>query len=88
VSDSEDVKAVVRLNPDGSMTRVEGQKPHQSHGHSEKDDWQRDPMTLLLMAYREMLNKPDCSPLLDPLMDVIRQKERMMVQRNKPMEGY
>tara|TARA_Y100001963_G_C6756274_1_gene437008 strand:- start:27 stop:227 length:201 start_codon:yes stop_codon:yes gene_type:complete len=66
------------------MTRVE----RVSSSQSSDDDWQKDPMTLLLMAYREMLNKPDCSPLLDPLMDVIRQKERMMVQRNKPMEGY
>ncbi|MBM89769.1 MAG: hypothetical protein CMQ41_15510 [Gammaproteobacteria bacterium] len=84
MSDSDDIKAVVRLNADGSMTRVE----RVSSSQSSDDDWQKDPMTLLLMAYREMLNKPDCSPLLDPLMDVIRQKERMMVQRNKPMEGY
>ncbi len=84
MSDSDDIKAVVRLNADGSMTRVE----RAPSSHSSDDNWQKDPMTLLLMAYREMLNKPDCSPLLDPLMDVIRQKERMMVQRNKPMEGY
>ena len=84
MSDSDDIKAVVRLNADGSMTRVE----RVSSSQSSDDDWQKDPMTLVLMAYREMLNKPDCSPLLDPLMDVIRQKERMMVQRNKPMEGY
>jgi len=84
VSDLDEVKAVVRLNADGSMTRVE----RAPSPHSSEQDPFKDPMTLLLMAYREMLNKPECSPLLDPLMDVIRQKERMMTQRNKPMEGY
>tara|TARA_B100001996_G_C18627057_1_gene580199 strand:- start:534 stop:788 length:255 start_codon:yes stop_codon:yes gene_type:complete len=84
VSDFGEAKAVVRLNPDGSMTRV-GKRPHR---HDKDDDYLEDPMNLLLMAYRKMIDSPECRPLLDPLMDVIKQKERIMTQRNKPMEGY
>lgn len=84
MSDFGEEKAVVRLNPDGSMTRVE-KRPHR---HDKGDDHLDDPMNLLLMAYRIMIDSPDCRPLLQPLMDVIHQKERIMTQRNKPMEGY
>ena len=84
MSDFEEVKAVVRLNPDGSMTRVERTPPRQDgEGNPSKD-----PMTLLLMAYRIMVNSPECKSLLEPLMDLIKQKERIMTQRNNPTEGY
>ena len=84
MSDFEEVKAVVRLNPDGSMTRVE----RTPHGHGGAGKPSTDPMTLLLMAYRIMVNSPDCKPLLDPLMDLIKQKERIMTQVNTHTEGY
>ena len=84
MSDSEEVKAVVRLNPDGSMTRVE-RTPSRHGGEGSPS---KDPMTLLLMAYRIMVNSPECKPLLDPLMDLIKQKERIMTQRSNPTEGY
>jgi|TARA_R110000765_G_scaffold414850_1_gene515586 hypothetical protein len=84
VSDFEEVKAVVRLNPDGSMTRVERTPPRPDGEGSPS----KDPMTLLLMAYRIMVNSPECKSLLEPLMDLIKQKERIMTQRNNPTEGY
>ena len=37
MSDSDDIKAVVRLNADGSMTRVE----RVSSSQSSDDDWQK-----------------------------------------------
>lgn len=46
-------------------------------GHN---DWQSDSMTLLLMAYREMLNHPDCEELLEPLMELIHMKQDIMLE--------
>ncbi len=77
--DPDEAKAVVRLNGDGTMTRVERVSSPVSAG--------KDIMTLLLMAYREMLNDPACTPLLKPLMGLIHAKEQMMVQRDSSMEG-
>lgn len=77
--DSDEAKAVVRLNGDGTMTRVERVPPPASVG--------KDVMTLLLMTYREMLNDPACVPLLKPLMGLIHAKEQIMVQRDSSMEG-
>jgi hypothetical protein len=79
VFDSDEAKAVVRLNRDGTMTRVERVPPPTSAG--------KDVMTLLLMAYREMLNDPACTPLLKPLMGLIHAREEMMTQQNSSMEG-
>ena len=45
-------------------------------GHN---DWQSDSMTLLLMAYREMLNHPECEELLEPLMAIIHMKQDIML---------
>lgn len=39
-----------------------------------------DAMTHLLMAYRLMLDSPDCAPLLAPLMEVIHLKEAIMLE--------
>jgi hypothetical protein len=72
VSDTDEAKAVVRLNGDGTMTRVERVPSPAPAG--------KDVMTLLLMTYREMLNDPACAPLLKPLMGLIHAKEQMMVQ--------
>ena len=42
-----------------------------------------DAMTHLLMAYRQMLDHPECEPLLAPLMDIIHAKQDLMTL---PME--
>jgi len=39
-----------------------------------------DAMTHLLMAYRLMLDHPECAPLLAPLMEVIHMKEAIMLE--------
>ena len=41
--------------------------------------YQQDAMTLLLMAYRTMLEKPECEPLLGPLMELIHAKQEIML---------
>jgi len=38
-----------------------------------------DAMTHLLVAYRQMLDHPECEPLLAPLMEIIHAKQEMMV---------
>lgn len=40
-----------------------------------------DAMTHLLMAYRQMLDHPECEPLLAPLMEIIHAKQEMMVDQ-------
>lgn len=77
--DSDEAKAVVRLNRDGTMTRVERVPSPNPAG--------KDVMTLLLIAYREMLNDPACRPLLKPLMGLIHAKEQMMIEQGSSMEG-
>ena len=37
-----------------------------------------DAMTHLLMAYRLMMDKPECWPLLEPLMAIIHAKQELM----------
>tara|TARA_R110000787_G_scaffold4258_2_gene16514 strand:- start:280 stop:1875 length:1596 start_codon:yes stop_codon:yes gene_type:complete len=44
------------------------------------EDYSEDAMTLLLMAYRTMLNHPECAPLLEPLMALIHMKEMIMLE--------
>ena len=39
-----------------------------------------DAMTHLLMAYRLMLDHPECAPLLEPLMALIHMKEQIMLE--------
>ena len=39
-----------------------------------------DAMTHLLMAYRLMLDHPECAPVLQPLMEVIHMKEAIMLE--------
>ena len=39
-----------------------------------------DAMTHLLMAYRLMLDHPECAPVLGPLMEVIHMKEAIMLE--------
>jgi len=39
-----------------------------------------DAMTHLLMAYRMMIDHPECQPLLAPLMEIIHAKEQIMVE--------
>lgn len=39
-----------------------------------------DAMTHLLMAYRLMLDHPECAPILAPLMEVIHMKEAIMLE--------
>ena len=39
-----------------------------------------DAMTHLLMAYRLMLDHPECAPLLAPLMELIHMKEAIMLE--------
>ena len=39
-----------------------------------------DAMTHLLMAYRQMLDHPECEPLLAPLMEIIHAKQELMVE--------
>ncbi len=41
--------------------------------------YQQDAMTLLLMAYRTMLDSPECEPLLGPLMELIHAKQEIML---------
>lgn len=55
-----------------------GEDEYKDH---QDDDWKDDPMTLLLMAYRTMLDHPDCEPLLDPLMEIIHAKQEMMIDQ-------
>jgi len=43
-----------------------------------------DAMTHLLMAYRQMLDHPECEPLLAPLMEIIHAKQEMMVHVDEP----
>ena len=55
------------------------------------DDWDKDhdygdtaggpdAMTHLLMAYRQMLDHPECEPLLGPLMEIIHAKQELMTE--------
>ena len=44
------------------------------------NDWQQDSMTLLLMAYRDMLDHPECEGLLEPLMGIIHMKQEIMLE--------
>lgn len=39
-----------------------------------------DAMTHLLMAYRLMLDHPECAPLLEPLMAIVHMKEQIMLE--------
>ncbi len=39
-----------------------------------------DAMSLLLMAYRVMLDKPECEPLIGPLMELIHAKQEIMLE--------
>jgi hypothetical protein len=59
------------------------------------DEWEKDhdygdtaggpdAMTHLLMAYRQMLDHPECEPLLAPLMDIIHAKQELMTEVMEP----
>ena len=43
-----------------------------------------DAMTHLLMAYRQMLDHPECEPLLAPLMEIIHAKQELMTEVMEP----
>ena len=43
-----------------------------------------DAMTHLLMAYRQMLDHPECEPLLAPLMELIHAKQELMTEVMEP----
>ncbi len=49
----------------------------------EDDDYKDDPMTLLLMAYREMIGHAHCHDLLKPLMKLIHMLEMKLVEEEQ-----
>ena len=49
----------------------------------DSDDWKDDPMTLLLMAYREMISHAHCHDLLKPLMKLIHRLEMKLVEEEQ-----
>ncbi len=74
-----------RVNPDASRDD-EPAALKGIYGWDEKDhDYGetaggKDAMTHLLMAYRLMLDHPECAPLLAPLMELIHMKEAIMLE--------
>ena len=75
-----------RTHPDAS--RDEEPEVLKAYGYyDEKKDYGNtaggeDAMTHLLMAYRLMLDHPECEPILQPLMEVIHMKEAIMLEHN------
>jgi len=72
-----------RTHPDAS--RDEEPKVLKGYGQDEQKDYGNtavgeDAMTHLLMAYRLMLDHPECAPLLAPLMELIHMKEAIMLE--------
>lgn len=73
-----------RTHPDAS--RDEEPTVLKAYGYyDEKKDYSdtaggEDAMTHLLMAYRLMLDHPECAPLLAPLMELIHMKEAIMLE--------
>ena len=49
-----------------------------------EESYKDDTMTLLLMAYRQMMDHPMCWPLLKPLMKLIHSLEEMMTAEPDP----
>ena len=70
-----------KVNPDASADEVptvlkelfEIDKGHDG------ESWQNDPMTLLLMAYRTLLDHPECADLVDPLMEIVHGLQDKMI---------
>jgi len=56
------------------------QPQHKEHGGPGPDA-----MTYLLMAYRQMIDHPECEPLLAPLMDIVHALEAMMTASAEDM---
>ena len=73
-----------RTHPDA--TRDEEPEVLKAYGYyEEQKDYGNtaggeDAMTHLLMAYRLMLDHPECAPVLGPLMEVIHMKEAIMLE--------
>ena len=73
-----------RVNPDASTD----EEPNVLKGYGYYDERKdyggtatgEDAMTHLLMAYRLMLDHPECAPLLQPLMEIIHMKEVIMLE--------
>ncbi len=70
-----------KVNPDASDNEVptvlkETSETDKGHGG---ESWQNDPMTLLLMAYRELLDHPECIELVDPLMEIVHGLQDKMI---------
>jgi hypothetical protein len=61
--------------------------PGPGKGHHNAAEWADDAMTLLLMAYRSMLDNPACSGLLDPLMEIIHAKQQIMLENQGMYES-
>ena len=88
IADLPKVKAKIlsawrKTHPDA--TRDEEPTVLKGYGYDDEykdsnEDYSEDAMTLLLMAYRTMLNHPECAPLLEPLMALIHMKEMIMLE--------
>jgi len=74
-----------RLAKDLNSTSDEEPTVIKGYGEEEYKDYSddasgTDAMTHLLMAYRLMLDHPECAPLLEPLMALVHMKEMIMLE--------
>jgi len=73
------------VGPPGEPVEAEGGYDDERKDHDYGDTaGGPDAMTHLLMAYRQMLDHPECEPLLAPLMEIIHAKQELMVDVDEP----
>lgn len=83
-----DTDLLPKGHPMSTRKSLNGEEPKVLKGYGyydEKKDYGNsaggeDAMSHLLMAYRLMLDHPECAPILGPLMEVIHMKEAIMLE--------
>jgi hypothetical protein len=86
-NDEKQAAADMRMRQPGLTAELTGEQVEAGGYDDERKDHDYgdtaggpDAMTHLLMAYRQMLDHPECEPLLAPLMEIIHAKQELMVE--------
>jgi hypothetical protein len=91
VADDKQAAADMRMRQPGLTADLPGEQVEAGGYDDERKDHDYgdtaggpDAMTHLLMAYRQMLDHPECEPLLAPLMEIIHAKQELIVEDVEP----
>jgi len=83
-----DTDLLPKGHPMSTRKSLKDEEPTVLKGYGDEEEYKdysddasgADAMTHLLMAYRLMLDHPECAPLLEPLMALIHMKEAIMLE--------